>query len=184
MPKSEIGMIHYYYGPGNGKTSIGLGHIVRALGHQLKPIVIQFCKLHDPANSEGFYYGEFITLTQILQIPVFQYGTHQFIRSTDDITEEYRMIIQQGLAKIREILQKNLCDILILDELNTAIALRLFSAQDFLEILKQRPTQMEIIITGREEIPEIIDIADYVVMLKDIKHPFQKGINARFGIEY
>jgi cob(I)alamin adenosyltransferase len=182
--KLQKALIHYYYGPGAGKTSIGLGHILRAFGHELKPILLQFCKLHDPTNSSGFNYGEYITLTQQLHISVFQYGSHQFIKDPKDISPEYRQRIQEGLKKIRDIFDTNGCDLLILDELNTAIGLHLITIPEILDIFKHRPLTMEVIITGREEIPELIAIADYVTYLKEIKHPFQKKISARKGIEY
>ena len=178
------GLIHYYYGNGSGKTSIALGHIIRALGHDFRPIMIQFLKKHDPDNAGGFYYGEYITLTQRLQIPVFQYGTIHFLMNEKKIDEEYQTLINEGMEKASEALTSGEFDLVILDEIITAIALQFIDLQETIKMLLHKRNDIEVILTGREDIPEIKEIADYVICLEEEKHPFQKGIIAREGIEF
>ncbi len=177
-------MLHYYYGNGCGKTSIALGHIVRMVGRDMKPIVIQFLKKHDPSSQKGFFYGEYITLTEKLNIPVFQYGGFKFITSEKQITEEFKSVCKRGLLKAKEVLESNDYNLLILDELVTVIHLNIFTIEEVLEVLKVRSPTTEVIITGRQKIEALEDIADYATHLQEIHHPYQKGVLARPGIEY
>lgn len=180
----ELGLIHYYYGKGAGKTSIGLGHITRALGHELKPILIQFLKKHDPEGKEGYFYGEYRTLTEKLNVPVLQYGTKKFIFSEKDITPEIKALGDLALQELKNILTSDTYHVVILDELVTFITLRIVSLNNTLNLLKNKRKNIEVIITGREYIPELEEIADYATRLEERKHPFQHGIMAREGIEY
>ena len=84
-----------------GKTSIALGRIVRAIGHNLHPILFQFLKKHDPNGNQGFFYGEYRTLTEILHVPVIQFGQFNFIRSPNDISPQLRQEIKAGIPQIQ-----------------------------------------------------------------------------------
>lgn len=179
-----LGLIHYYYGNGAGKTSIGLGHITRAIGHDLKPILIQFLKKHDPEAKEGYFYGEYKTLTEKLDIPVIQYGTKKFIFSQKDITAEIRALGEIAIQELKNILMSDAYHVVILDELVTFITLGIVKLQDILDLLKNKRNDIEVIITGREYIPELEQITDYATRLEERKHPYQQGIMAREGIEY
>lgn len=181
--KLKTGLIHYYFGMGCGKTSIGLGHIVRALGRNLRTIIIQFLKKHDPTAQKGYFYGEYITLTEKLNVPVIQFGEFNFIKSGKQIANQLEMA-QNALSKVKEVITSNNYDLVILDEVGSMIKLKLWEIEEFLDILKKKNPKIEVIITGHQKIPELESIADYVTHLEAIKHPFQKGILARPGIEF
>ncbi len=181
--KFKTGLIHYYFGMGCGKTSIGLGHIVRAVGRNLRTIIIQFLKKHDPSGQKGFFYGEYITLTEKLKIPVIQFGEFNFIKSEKQIADQLEMA-QDALNKVKEVLTSNNYDLIILDEVGSMIKLKLWKIEEFLQILKEKNPIIEVIITGHQKIPELESVAEYVTHLEEIKHPYQKGILARPGIEF
>ena len=181
--KFKTGLIHYYFGKGSGKTSIGLGHIVRALGRNLHTIIIQFLKKHDPSGQKGFFYGEYITLTEKLKVPIIQFGEFNFIRKEEQIASQLEMATN-ALNKVKEVLTSNDYDLIILDEVGSMIKLKLWEIEDFLQILREKSPKIEVIITGHQKIPELESIADYVTHLFEIKHPYQKGILARPGIEF
>ncbi len=181
--KFKTGLIHYYFGMGCGKTSIGLGHIVRALGRNFRTIVIQFLKKHDPTAQKGYFYGEYITLTEKLNVPVIQFGEFNFIKSGKQIANQLEMA-QDASNKIKEVLSSTKYDLIILDEVGSMIKLKLWKIEEFLQILKEKNPETEVIITGHQKIPELESIADYVTHLEEIKHPYQKGIIARPGIEF
>ena len=181
--KFKTGLIHYYFGMGCGKTSIGLGHIVRALGRNLRTIIIQFLKKHDPSGQKGFYYGEYITLTEKLKVPIIQFGEFNFIKSEKQIANQIEMA-KIALRKVKELLTSNNYDLIILDEVGSMIKLNLWKIEEFLQILKEKNPDIEVIITGHQKIPELESVAAYVTHLEEIKHPYQKGILARPGIEF
>ena len=181
--KFKTGLIHYYFGMGCGKTSIGLGHIVRALGRNLRTIIIQFLKKHDPSGQKGFYYGEYITLSEKLKVPIIQFGEFNFIKSEKQIANQLEMA-KDALNKVKEVLTSNNYDLIILDEVGSMIKLNLWKIEEFMQILKDKNSEIEVIITGHQKIPELESIVDYVTHLEEIKHPYQKGIFARPGIEF
>ncbi len=175
--------MHFYYGMGPGKTSITLGRIIRALGHGLKPILIQFLKKHDPSGKKGFFYGEYITLTELLNVPIMQFGNYHFVKTTSQV-EANRQMAADALQQMQEILHSDDYDLIVLDELGSMIELNLYSEEQIFALLASRDPHAEIIITGHQPIEKIIEIADYVTHLQEVKHPFQQGIQAREGIEY
>ena len=198
VEKGSLGLIHYYYGNGCGKTSIALGHIVRALGHHLHPIILQFLKRHNPnplsrpdntssfsnlGDFSGFFYGEYITLTELLQVPVFQFGDYSFIKSKEDI-ERIRPQAQLGWQKMAQVLSSPEYDLVVLDEIGDMVQLGLYQISEFIELLHNKRPQIEVIMTGHDSYPAMIAIADYITHLEEIRHPYQKGILAREGIEF
>lgn len=181
--KFKTGLIHYYFGMGCGKTSIGLGHIVRALGRNLRTIILQFLKKHDPTAQKGFFYGEYITLTKKLNVPIIQFGEFNFIKSEKQIANQLEMA-KNALDKVKEVLTSSNYDLIVLDEVGSMIKLKLWKIEEFLLILNEKNPKIEVIITGHQKIPELESVADYVTHLEEIKHPYQKGILARPGIEF
>ena len=182
-PTLDQGLIHYYYGKGCGKTSITLGHIVRSIGRNFRPVLLQFLKKHDPSGQKGFYYGEYITLSEILDVPIFQYGDFNFVKSDKQIANQKDNALE-GLKKIQEVITSSDYDLVILDEIGSMIKVGLYESSQIVEILKEKISTVEIIMTGHEKIPEFVEIANYVTHLQEVKHPFQEGIFARAGIEY
>jgi cob(I)alamin adenosyltransferase len=176
MPRLEKGLVQVYTGNGKGKTSAALGLALRATGRGLKVYVIQFIK-------GGFDYGELHVLDKLPNITLKAFGRGKFITAKPPEEEDIKLA-EEALKLGRQITQKGEHEIVILDEINVALHLKLIELQQVIDIIKKKPDNVEIILTGRNAPQEIIDLADLVTELKDIKHPFHKGFKARKGIEY
>ncbi|MFX1337796.1 MAG: cob(I)yrinic acid a,c-diamide adenosyltransferase [Promethearchaeota archaeon] len=179
----KIGLIHYYFGDGKGKTSTLIGGIIRAHGHQLKTLLIQFLKLHDATRDHsGYFMGEIDFLKKI--IPIKQYGAYNFVYSAETASDDDKMRAKKGFEYAKRAVLSSNYDLVALDEVIDAITLNLIKLEDFLELLQNKPSHVEIICTGYSYIKEIREIADYVIEFKCNKHPYTQGIEARPGIEY
>ena len=167
-------MIQVYIGKGKGKTTAALGLAVRAAGSGLKVYIAQFAK--------GKHYGELEALKKIKNIKIEQFGRTCFIKKApqrQDIESARR-----GFEKIKEIITKRLCDVVVLDEINIALKLKLLETKEVACLIKSAPKKIEIILTGRGAPQEILKIADLVSEIKEVKHYFKKGVKARRGIEF
>lgn len=177
-PKSEKfrGYIQVYTGNGKGKTSAALGLALRAAGHGLKTFFGQFLKGQD--------YGELTSLKSLSSfITIEQFGRKGFIHVTEDPDKEDIVKAREGLEKCLRMMQSGGYQIIVLDEINVAVHFNLFAEKDILDFLDKKPEGIEIILTGRYAPQSFIDRADLVTEMEEIKHPFQKGIKARPGIE-
>ncbi|MBU0711528.1 cob(I)yrinic acid a,c-diamide adenosyltransferase [bacterium] len=168
------GYVQVYTGDGKGKTTAALGLALRSVGARLKVFIGQFAK--------GMEYSEINALREKLpEITIRQYGRDCFIinkPTTDDIK-----LARQGLAEISQIIQSGEYDMVILDEANIAVYFGLFSIDELLEVIRSKPSNLELIITGRNAHPELVKAADLVTEMLEIKHYYQKGVKARKGIE-
>ncbi len=172
--RKEKGYIHLYTGNGKGKTTAAVGLAVRAVGAGKKVYIAQFVK--------GMIYSEIKALLQYLpSIEAKQYGLECFINRKP--TEDDIVAAQNGLVEVSEIIQSGVYDVLVLDEVTIAIYFKLFSVTDLIDILKLKPEQTEIIITGRYAPRELIELADLVTEMKEVKHYYQKGVLSREGID-
>jgi cob(I)alamin adenosyltransferase len=168
------GLIQVYTGDGKGKTTAALGLALRAAGAGLKVFIGQFLK--------GAEYSEIKALRQLATgIEIKQYGRRCFIKDKPD--EEDIRLAQNGLVEMESVIQSGDYDLVILDEANIAVYYNLFSVDELLKVVQNRPKQVEIVITGRNADPRIIAAADLVTEMREIKHYYQKGIAARLGIE-
>ena len=168
------GYIQVYTGNGKGKTTAALGLSLRAAGAGLKVIIVQFLKSGD--------YSEIKALAKLSGlITIEQYGLGHFVRGKP--SPEDMEAGKKGLERVRSIIDDGQYDILVIEEGNVAVTCGLFSAQDLLDAIADRPDHMEIVITGRGAAREIIETADLVTEMKEIKHYYQKGVKARHGIE-
>lgn len=167
------GMVHVYTGNGKGKTTAALGLALRAVGAGKKVFIAQFVK--------GMKYSELKSLAEIDDIDVKQYGLDCFIvnKPKKEDIEAARI----GLEESAEILKNGEYDIVILDEANIAVYFELFSIEELIEIVENRKQNIEVIITGRYADPMLIDFADLVTEMRDVKHYYRQGIEARTGIE-
>ena len=166
--------IHIYTGNGKGKTTAALGLALRAAGYGMKTYIGQFMK--------GRHYGELTSLRDHPFITIEQYGDVECVHR-EEITQKHVDQAQQGIKRAREIMLSNQYDIIILDEINVAVWFDLISTRQVLELLDHRPKQVEIVMTGRRAPKALVEIADVVSEIKEIKHYYQQGINARKGIE-
>ncbi|MGC8821045.1 MAG: cob(I)yrinic acid a,c-diamide adenosyltransferase [Fervidobacterium sp.] len=169
-----MGYIHVYTGNGKGKTTAAMGLALRAICSGKKVYMGQFIK--------GMKYSELEAPKYLPNFVIEQYGRDCFIKKNPEKIDI--QLARQGLEKVTKIIQQGQYDIVILDEVNVAIYYGLFTVQDVIRSLTNRPEHVEIILTGRYAPQELIDIADLVTEMREVKHYFQKGILAREGIEY
>lgn len=176
MIKTSLGKgyIQVYTGNGKGKTTASLGLVLRSLGAGLKVHVVQFLKKGDYSEIKALKkFGE--------QVTVEQYGLGKLIRA--NLSEADEAAGKRGLARVREIISNRLCDVLVVEEGNVAVMSGLFTLEELLDTIEGKPEGMEIIITGRGAAQKLIDRADLVTEMQEIKHYYQNGVEARVGIE-
>lgn len=177
----EHGYIQVYTGDGKGKTTASLGLAMRALGRNWKVLLIMFTK-------GGNKYGELNSFRNLSEninknLTIFQAGTEHIIYS-DNITEDDKKIIKEGWEKAKKAIINNEYYLIILDELNIAISLGIIDVEEVVEVIKNKPDRMEIVLTGRDANPKIIEVAHLVSKIEPIKHYWDIGVSARKGIEF
>ena len=180
------GLIQVYTGNGKGKTTCALGAGLRAAGHGLEVLVISFMKAKIAIRGDGtdINYGEFRSVDKIPNFTIMPVGRETFVDKENPDPIDIKMA-QDGLKKAQESLKNHSCDVLILDEINVAVEWNLFSLQDQLGLLDIKPSDVELIMTGRYAKKEIIDAADLVTEMKEVKHYYNKRkITARRGFEF
>ncbi len=169
------GFVQIYTGNGKGKTTAAIGLAVRAAGYGLKVYLGQFMK--------GFKYNEHNIFNEINNITYELFGTPNLIHIEDEPDEKNLICARKGFEKAKEILISNDYDIVILDEINLTVFFNLLKIDDLLELIEIKPFNVELILTGRKAPVEIIDKADLVTEMREIKHYYKNGIEARDGIE-
>lgn len=166
-------MIQVYTGCGKGKTTAAIGLALRATGAGLKVYIAQFVK--------GKVYSELAVLGRIKKLKLEQFGRSCFIRKKPQ-KKDFELA-KAGLAKATAVIKNKDYDLVILDEVNIALHLGLLKIEEVLGLIKDTPKEIELVLTGRYAPPEIIECADLVSEIKEIKHYYKKGIKARKGIE-
>jgi len=174
MKASDKRFVHLYTGNGKGKTTAAIGLAIRAAGHGMKTYIGQFMK--------GQLYGELTELNAHPLVTIEQYGDPVCIRK-EDVTQNHIDQARQGLERIREAMFSGQYDILVMDEINVTVWFGLLSADEVIDVLNQRPENMEVILTGRNAPEQLINAADLVTEMKEIKHYYTQGVLARDGIE-
>ena len=173
--KWERGCVQVYTGDGKGKTTAAFGLALRAAGAGLRVFIAQFMKGRDC--------GELHTFEKLSdQIAIKQYGREGFIHGEPD--EEDIRAAREGLEEAILAIQSGDYDLVILDEANVAVDFELFSIDDLLAAIDERPEHVELVITGRKAHPRLIERADLVTEMREVKHYYQDGLGARRGIEY
>ncbi|GAB4115007.1 MAG: cob(I)yrinic acid a,c-diamide adenosyltransferase [Candidatus Caldatribacteriota bacterium] len=169
------GLIQVYTGDGKGKTTAALGLALRAAGRNWRVLIVQFMKKWD--------YGELHSLPYVPNITLKTFGTEEFVYKGKAKEIDYQEAKKAFYFGIEAMLSKNY-DLIIFDELNMALYFELLGLSEVIDKLKQKPPEVEVVITGRKAPQEIIAIADLVTEMVEIKHPYQKGQAGREGIEY
>ena len=162
-------------GGGKGKTTSGFGGALRALGHGFRVAVIQFMK--------GRIYGELAVLRDRLGVDVWQFGRNVFI-DPKNIDPRDQALAREGMDKAWEVVRGGRHDLLILDEINVVVDFGMVPVEEVLDLARSRPRWMDIVLTGRNAPPAIIEAADTVSEVREIKHHYKKGIESRAGMEY
>ncbi|MFQ6080704.1 MAG: cob(I)yrinic acid a,c-diamide adenosyltransferase [Candidatus Bathyarchaeia archaeon] len=170
------GLIQVYTGNGKGKTSAAFGLALRAIGRGLKVYVIQFIK-------GGFDYGELYVVKRLPNFKVAAFGRGKFITEMPP-TEQDVKLAREAFDLAQEVVSGGEYDVVVLDEVNVALNLRLIGVEEVIHLIKNKPKHVELILTGRYAPPEVIGAADLVTEMREIKHPYTRGISPRKGIEY
>ena len=173
----EKGLTQVYTGNGKGKTSAAFGLALRAIGRGLKVYVIQFIK-------GGFDYGELYVVKQLPNFKMAAFGRGKFITEMLPPTEQDVKLAREAFDLAQEVVSGSEYDVVILDEVNVALNLRLIGVDEVIHLIKNKPKHVELILTGRYAPPEVIEVADLVTEMREIKHPYTRGISPRKGIEY
>ena len=176
---SEKGLVIVYTGDGKGKTSAALGLALRAVGYDHKVCMMQFIK-------GSWHYGEMDSSKKLepnLELIAVGKG---FVGILDDTSsrEEHQKYAEEALKICREKIFSEKFNVIILDEINYAINLRLISVDDVVKLIKEKPKNLDLVLTGNHAKDEIIELADLVTEMKEIKHPFKSGIKAKKGIDF
>ena len=172
-----FGLIHIYCGDGKGKTTAAVGLAVRCAGRGNKVLLVQFLKSRDS--------GELYSLAKLPDIEVMRgKGSKKFTFQMNEeekhaLLIEHNKMFEQVLAKIKN----GGYSLLILDEVIGALNAKVFEMPKLIEFLRHKPENLEVVLTGRNPAQELVEIADYVSEMRKVKHPMDKGIMAREGIE-
>jgi len=183
LPESKKGLVIVHTGPGKGKTTSALGLGFRAAGQGLGVLMVQFIK-------GSWHYGE-LDAAQALNRAM---GDERFkiipmgrgfvkIGAEKPDPEDVRLVEEAWAFASRAIMSAEF-DLVILDEINYAISYHMLDADKVLEVLRQKPELVHVVLTGRNAHPSIVEFADLVTEMREVKHPYQKGIIAQRGIEY
>jgi cob(I)alamin adenosyltransferase len=172
----QKGYVHIYTGGGKGKTTAALGLALRAAGSGLKTCIVQFMK--------GQRYGELDAVKMtggLITIEQFGHPTFCAFGREPDPADVDRA--RSALRRIHELMGAGSCDILVADEMATACLFRLITEDDVLRVMREKPDGMELVITGRGATERMMQQADLVTEMREVKHYYTRGVNAREGIE-
>jgi len=168
------GYVQVYTGDGKGKTTAAIGLAVRAVGAGLTVFIGQFVK--------GMEYSELKALERFApQLLVRQYGRKSFVHNKP--TDEDFRLAREGYEDVRRAINSQQYDLVILDEANIAVYFSLLTVEDLLALIDGKPDSVELVFTGRKADPRLLERADLVTEMHEVKHYYHKGIVARDGIE-
>jgi cob(I)alamin adenosyltransferase len=174
--KTAKGLVIVITGNGKGKTTAAFGQALRAIGQGYKVFVVQFMK--------GRKYGEFIAAEKYLShLTIRMSGLDSFVMRDNPAAIDIELA-QKGLDAAQKAINSGKYDMVILDEINVALDFKLVALPKVIELIKNKPAGLDLILTGRYAPPEIIELADTVSEIKEIKHHYAAGIKDRAGIEY
>ncbi|MCO1600564.1 cob(I)yrinic acid a,c-diamide adenosyltransferase [Desulfosporosinus nitroreducens] len=170
------GLTLVYTGNGKGKTTASLGLSMRALGHNQNVGFLQFMK-----GSKD--YGEVKFATMLRNFTLVQSGQESFVSYKFPDPIDIKMA-QEGLELARKWFEEDTFDLVVLDELLVAVAFKLVSVAQVIDLVKQKPPRLNLVMTGRYAAPEIIEIADTVTEMTELRHAYQRGVQAKEGMEF
>ena len=175
--KLEKGLVSVFTGDGKGKTSTAIGIATRAAGHELKVYIAFFLK------GGNFIHGERKSLSALSNVVYESFGCEGWV-DKDNIRPEDIEQARKGFNASKNAALSGEYDVIIMDEVNMAVNLGLIPLDDVLELINEKPANVELILTGRYADAKIIQASDLVTEMLSIKHPYNSGIQARRGIDY
>lgn len=170
------GLIHVYTGKGKGKTTAAFGLAVRACGHGAKIAIVQFMK-------GSCVYGELEGVKHLPGLTLIHTGRDVCIFRGEESEEDYAEAAR-GIGLAEEFITSGDYDLVVLDEINVASDMGLVDSNKVVDILRRKSPRTEVVLTGRNAPQDYIEMADYVTEMREIKHPFRKGLDGRVGTEY
>lgn len=177
IPQLKKGLVSILTGAGKGKTTSAIGTVIRAVGHGLSAYVVFFAK------GEKFEHGEFNVLAGLPNVTMANFGQRGWIVK-GQTTPEQREQAHQAIEAARQAMLSGQYDLVVLDEINIAISSKLIEVDEIIRLIEEKPSHVELILTGRDADPRLVKMADLVSEILMIKHPFTEGIKARKGIDY
>lgn len=169
----DLGLVHVYTGDGKGKTTAALGMCARAVGHGYRALVVQFMK------TPGTYGENFLSLPGLKVIA----SGHDCLVFSEKVTQADLDKAEEGLCIAAQALRSGEYRIVVLDEVSVAIKFGLIRLGDVIRAVEDRFPGVEVVLTGRYAPPELLEMADYVTEMRAVKHPYQKGITSRKGVD-
>ena len=179
MPETRKGLIIVNTGPGKGKTTAALGTAFRAVGQGLKVLMVQFIK-------GSWHYGELDSAKMLGEerLTILPMGRGFVKVGAEKPDPEDVRLVEEAWQFARQQMQRGEYDLIVLDEINYAINYKMLNPQVVVAALQARPEMLHVILTGRNAHPLIVECADLVTEMREVKHPYQQGIQAQRGIEY
>lgn len=176
LPEFSRGIVQVYTGAGKGKTTAAFGQALRAIGRGSRVYVLQFMK--------GRKYGECLAAEKYLpSLTVNMTGLDSFVMRDNPASADVEFA-KRGLEIAKKVIASGEYDMVILDEINVALDFHLIPLEEVIDMIKNRPPELDLILTGRYAHPDVIALADLVSEMREIKHHYQMGIKDRAGIEY
>lgn len=175
---SEKGLVIVYTGEGKGKTTAALGLVLRAVGYKRKCLIVQFGKI--------WFTGELAGVKKLSPYVEFIQGGKGFVKILGDRLPlaDHKKAAQQTFALLEKKIKSNKYDVVVADEIVGAVYSKLLTLTKVLQLIKQKPVKLDLVLTGHHASKELIDIADLATEMKEVKHPYQKGILAKKGIDF
>jgi cob(I)alamin adenosyltransferase len=174
--QEHMGLVQVYTGNGKGKTTAALGLALRAAGSGLHTYIGQFLKSR--------HYGELESIRRLAPyVTVEQYGLDGWVH-VGGVTPEQRAAAQEGLTRVRRALLSGEYDLVVADEINIALDFGVLTEGEVIDLIDSKPPQVELVLTGRRAAVSIIERADLVTEMQEVRHPYRQGIPARAGIEF
>jgi cob(I)alamin adenosyltransferase len=179
LAETRKGLIIVHTGPGKGKTTAALGTAFRAVGQGLKVLMVQFIK-------GSWHYGELDAARMLGEdrLRILPMGRGFVKVGAEKPDPEDVRLVEEAWQFASEKIRSGEFDLVILDEINYAISYKMLDAEKVVQVLKQKPEMVHVILTGRNAHPCLLECADLVTEMREVKHPYQKGIAAQRGIEY
>jgi len=178
MTDVRRGLIIVNTGPGKGKTTAAMGTALRAVGNGMKVLMLQFLK-------GSWHYGELDAVKVFEDRFVMKQMGRGFVKvgGAETDPEDVRMV-EEAWAEAAQAIRSGLWDLVVLDEINYAISYGMLDPEKVAAVLREKPEMVHIILTGRNAHPTIVDLADTVTEMRQVKHAYEKGVMAQRGIEY
>lgn len=175
--RKDLGLVHIYCGEGKGKTTCSVGLTVRAAGYGLKVLFMQFLKSGDSSELKILKSLENVTVMGTKPIRKFSF------QMTEEEKAEVRRVDAEQFSQVVDLIKDEDYNMLVLDECLGAIEAGLLDESLIVEFLENKPEHLEVVLTGRYPSDRLVELADYVSRVDKVKHPYDKGISARAGIE-